>query len=325
MADQVKFELIDYRQRRRPRSTGSCRSACSNMSARRIMTNSSPSAASCWPRRGDAAPHHRQVRQGAARPTRSPTNRSSPAIICRRCRQMTAASEKVRLIASDVETLRLHYAYTLRALARARDGGARADRRDVRRALLPHVGILSRRRRSSCSRAARRAITRCNISATAARCRSRATIWPRRRAVPASRRRSRQGRLTICLELGDQRRRRIDRLQRFLDRGGRDRDDARRSSGHSHKLPQAVDVAVEAAPITPALAVDHRRARIAADDVVGGDEIVAPPCGRSPCAWRANAGGRSNGSAPVARSKVPPKRVRSRTLRPRSVQPATLP
>jgi cyclopropane-fatty-acyl-phospholipid synthase len=29
--------------------------------------------------------------------------------------QMSAASEKVRLIASDVETLRIHYAYTLRA------------------------------------------------------------------------------------------------------------------------------------------------------------------------------------------------------------------
>ena len=28
--------------------------------------------------------------------------------------QMTSASEKVRMIASDVETLRLHYAYTLR-------------------------------------------------------------------------------------------------------------------------------------------------------------------------------------------------------------------
>ncbi|HEV2595722.1 MAG TPA: cyclopropane-fatty-acyl-phospholipid synthase family protein [Sphingomicrobium sp.] len=42
--------------------------------------------------------------------------------------QMFTASEKVRLIASDVETLRLHYAYTLRAwLARAFDARAKIE------------------------------------------------------------------------------------------------------------------------------------------------------------------------------------------------------
>ena len=40
---------------------------------------------------------------------------------------MAAASEKVRLITTDVETLRLHYAYTLRALA-----GADATRREAK-------------------------------------------------------------------------------------------------------------------------------------------------------------------------------------------------
>ena len=52
--------------------------------------------------------------KAAGAPDPSPTNISSPAITFRPCRQMMAASEKVRLIASDVETLRLHYAYTLR-------------------------------------------------------------------------------------------------------------------------------------------------------------------------------------------------------------------
>ena len=59
--------------------------------------------------------------------------------------QMLEGSEAVRLIASDVETLRLHYAYMLRAwLERTRR--PREDRTDVRRAFLSAVGILSRRR-----------------------------------------------------------------------------------------------------------------------------------------------------------------------------------
>ena len=42
--------------------------------------------------------------------------------------QMSEASERARLIASDIEILRLHYALTLRALARAVHRGARQDR-----------------------------------------------------------------------------------------------------------------------------------------------------------------------------------------------------
>ena len=49
---------------------------------------------------------------------------------------MTAASEEARLIASDVETLRLHYAYTLRDWLARTPRQPRGDRRDVRRALL---------------------------------------------------------------------------------------------------------------------------------------------------------------------------------------------
>ena len=59
---------------------------------------------------------------------------------------MCAASEKVRLIASDVENLRLHYAYTLRHWLDRATAARAEDRQDVRRALLPHVGILSGRR-----------------------------------------------------------------------------------------------------------------------------------------------------------------------------------
>ena len=83
------------------------------------------------------------------------------------------------MIVSDVETLRLHYALHAASLARARDQGAREDREDVRRALLPDVGILSRRRHRDVRERRRPAITRCNISATAVRCRSRATICSR--------------------------------------------------------------------------------------------------------------------------------------------------
>ncbi len=43
--------------------------------------------------------------------------------------QMAAASEKSRLIAADVEMLRLHYAFTLAPLAQADAGGAAENRR----------------------------------------------------------------------------------------------------------------------------------------------------------------------------------------------------
>jgi cyclopropane-fatty-acyl-phospholipid synthase len=60
--------------------------------------------------------------------------------------QMFAASEKSQLIVGDLETLRLHYAYTLRHwLKRVHDNRAKIEA-NVRRALLPDVGILSRRR-----------------------------------------------------------------------------------------------------------------------------------------------------------------------------------
>ena len=95
--------------------------------------------------------------------------------------QLAAASERQRLITSDLELLRVHYAYTLRHwLERAR---ANRDK----------IVALHDERFSGCgnftcraawwrSRAGRCATSRRNISATATRCRSRAIIWRRRKA-----------------------------------------------------------------------------------------------------------------------------------------------
>ena len=111
VSDHVKFELIDYRHARRhvrPHRLGRHVRACRRRALRRVLRQV-PRAAEA--RRRDAAAHDRQARRRAERrPIPSPTNISSPAIICRRSAQMCAASEKVRLIASDVEILRLHYA-----------------------------------------------------------------------------------------------------------------------------------------------------------------------------------------------------------------------
>ena len=79
------------------------------------------------PRRRDAAPHHRQARRRPTAPDPFTDKYIFPGYhlpsLSRRC---SAASEKVRLIASDVEILRLHYAYTLRHWLRPRDRKARA-------------------------------------------------------------------------------------------------------------------------------------------------------------------------------------------------------
>ena len=60
-----------------------------------------------------------------------------------------------------------------------------ADRGDVRRALLPHVGILSRRRDRDVRERRGLQLPGPISSATAARCRSRAIIWPRPRRATA--------------------------------------------------------------------------------------------------------------------------------------------
>ena len=133
--------------------------------------------------------------------------------------------------------LRLHYALHAAPLARAGDKAARGkivamyDERFFRmwEFYLAGGDRDVRERRGA-------AITRCNISATAARFRSRATIWleaeRRYREIAASRRRAKKPRAPArkkrsslrALELGDQGRRRVDLLQRFLDRVGRHDD-----------------------------------------------------------------------------------------------------
>ena len=119
---------------------------------------------------GHAAPHIGKF--GRPRhPIPSPTN-ISPAITAVAVANV-AASEKARLITTDVETLRLHYGYTLRHWLDAR-ARRRADRRFVRRAFLPVWEFTSPRRRRL------RIGTMCNyqlhMPATATRCRSPATI-----------------------------------------------------------------------------------------------------------------------------------------------------
>ena len=63
--------------------------------------------------------------------------------------EVMAAIEKVGLWVTDVEILRLHYAETLRHWRQPLPRQSRADQAAgrLRRALLPHVGVLSRRLR----------------------------------------------------------------------------------------------------------------------------------------------------------------------------------
>ena len=58
--------------------------------------------------------------------------------------EVFTAVEQASLWVTDLEFLRLHYAKTLEPLVPALRGQPRQGRADVRRALLPHVGVLSR-------------------------------------------------------------------------------------------------------------------------------------------------------------------------------------
>ena len=103
-----------------------------------------------------AAAHDRPARQALRDQSVHRGNTSSRAAICRRCRRSCRRSSARDLIVTDIEVLRLHYAETLQAWRERflahRDEIARA----LRRAVLPHVGVLSRRarkRRSGSGRA----------------------------------------------------------------------------------------------------------------------------------------------------------------------------
>ena len=132
-------------------------------------------------RRGDAAAYHRPARIAIGAPDPFTDKYIFPGYPSAVAVADVAASEKARLIASDIEILRLHYAYTLRHWLDRVTKAREQDRGDVRRALLSHVGILSRRRHRHVRERRRAATTRSNMSATATPCRSRATTWPRPR------------------------------------------------------------------------------------------------------------------------------------------------
>ena len=85
VADQVQVRADRLSRRRPARSTGSSRSACSSMSAPRITKSSSPSCRDCLRPDGVMLLHTiGKLGKAGQRPTRSPTNISSPATTCRR-------------------------------------------------------------------------------------------------------------------------------------------------------------------------------------------------------------------------------------------------
>ncbi len=174
VADRVKFELIDYRsldRHLRPDRVDRHVRTCRGRALRRIFRKCRDLLAED----GVMLLHTIGKFGKVAAPDPFTDKYIFPGYHLPSISQMAASTEKMKLIISDVEMLRLHYAYTLRSLAAADAEGQGQDRRHVRRALLPDVGILSRRREWSRSRTARCAITRCSTSATATRCRSPAT------------------------------------------------------------------------------------------------------------------------------------------------------
>ena len=126
VADHVKFELIDYRhveEHVRPHRLGRHVRACRAAHYDEFFAKCRELAEA---RRGDAAPHHRQARRTGSRGPDPFTDKYIfPGYHLPALSEMVEASEKVRLIASDVENLRLHYALTLRHWLEAGDEGAR--------------------------------------------------------------------------------------------------------------------------------------------------------------------------------------------------------
>ena len=124
--------------------------------------------------------------EARARPTRSPTNISSPATICRRCRRWrreregAADRQRRRERCGCIMPTRCATGSTARRKAR---GEIVAD---VRRALLPHVGILPRRRDRDVRERRRLQLPGAIYPRPHARSRSRAIIWSRPSSAIAS-------------------------------------------------------------------------------------------------------------------------------------------
>ena len=111
--------------------------------------------------------------------------------------EVLPAVERAGLWVTDIEILRLHYAETLRRwhdrFQARRDG----DRRALRRAFLPDVGMLSGRGGDGLPLRRPHELP-AQLAKRATRCRSPATIWPRRSARLSPRRAGRLSRSTAC-------------------------------------------------------------------------------------------------------------------------------
>ena len=113
VSDHVKFELIDYRQLEGA-STGSSRSACSSMSARAHYDEFFAKCRELLTDDGVMLLHTIGKLGGAGTPDPFTDKWIFPGYHLPALSQMCGASEKVKLIVSDIEMLRLHYAFTLR-------------------------------------------------------------------------------------------------------------------------------------------------------------------------------------------------------------------
>ena len=132
------------------RSTASSRSACSSMSASATIASSSRK----MPALLDGRRHRRaafdQPLRRAGRHQRLDQEvhlprRLHPGPVGSACRTSSAQG----LYVTDIEILRLHYAETLREWAQRFADQSRPRQGTLRRALLPHVGVLSRRLRNA--------------------------------------------------------------------------------------------------------------------------------------------------------------------------------
>ena len=85
------------------------------------------------------------ARTGRAPPAPGSRSTSSPAATSLPCRKSLPQIEGAGLYVTDIEILRLHYAETLREWAPPLRRPPRPRQGHLRRALLPHVGVLSRR------------------------------------------------------------------------------------------------------------------------------------------------------------------------------------
>ena len=113
------FELRDYREddgQLRPHRLGRHVRACRRRPLPDLLPQGEGAADA---RRRGAAALDRPHATGRARPIPGCANTSSPAAIRRRCRRSCRWSSGLRLWITDIEILRLHYAETLQAGARA--------------------------------------------------------------------------------------------------------------------------------------------------------------------------------------------------------------